>query len=310
MRRRHSYTTTVIMLICLASLLLVGMLLPSHWDPVVTLPVQPSATTTATVELKEATHQTPTAFLPSVNSDLPTETPALNVATEPTLPANLINVGADLQFDVFAGKDMKAEVASFKPLIEMVLGNSDYTGGVPLKASLAPSDVTVPVMEKLGPPCISGETSHLVGYDWLSHPLHFALDIACNFRGGKGLGNDWFIAAAPANTVVWAVINSESQAVVYNESGITILLKAKIPDGYNIQGNLIFGFGHLDTGGVYVQPGQQLTASQEIGEISRWKTTGNTNGPHTHYAVIWEKPGGALEFLNPHDWEALGTRQP
>lgn len=243
-----------------------------------------------------------------INSASPiTTTP---VAVTPTSEENvtyLLNSGENFLSGAGIKTASEAHTASFAPLVEVVLSsvNGGNERGIPLYTEFASLDTEIPQTTGIGNPCITGESSWLTGYDWLSHTYHTAVDIACPVKMDRGPDNPWFMVAAPTRCVVWATVFDETEANKINGSGTTVLCKAGLSQEYGMEGNIIFGFSHLDNS-IYVKPGQVLERGEPLGEISYYGTTGKTTGIHIHYTVIWEHSDGSLEFLNPNDWGAIG----
>jgi len=223
-----------------------------------------------------------------------TETPEVqtDIVIEPTLDPLLLVDIETLTVNV------QPQAIAFHPVLKQIVQVLDYQEGAKVSATVLDTNLEdVPEVESLGPPCTPGQSSWLTGYDWLTHPTHTAVDIACT---------DMRVGAA-AKGKVYAIL-WQAEAYSYGSSGKNVLTISKIPgswaDQYGMAGWLIFGSGHMKVD-VPVTVGQSVNGGDVLGDIGM---TGNADGPHNHYYVVWLKTDGTTEFLDPNNWNALGTR--
>ena len=183
---------------------------------------------------------------------------------------------------------------SFHPVLRQLVQTMGFSSEAQVTGMVLETNLgDVPELSGLGPPCTPGQSSWLTGYNWLTHAAHTAVDIACTDA----------IVASPSKAKVYAIL-WEAEAYQYGSSGQNVLVIAKIPKSYDMSGWLIFGTGHMTTD-VPVQVGQDVEAGQMLGHMG---ATGNADGPHMHYYVVWLKEDGSTEFLDPNNWSAIGKR--
>lgn len=246
-----------------------------------------------------SSQETEAVYLPSVIN--PAQYAMEELAPIENLGGLSIDYVENISFDAVATKTFVEQI---------VQGSGVFEAGSrgTVLSQVAEGDVFIPELGAVGPPCVPGYAATLTGYDWYAHSQHPAVDIACTpWEVDDGVLG--FVAAAPFDCTVMAILSEEWEANSYFSSGITVICQA---------GDYFAGFGHLDVEGLKVtEAGQTLSAGEPIGTISTRRkedgvwvgTTGNTTGPHIHYFMGQKTGGGQFVYINPHDMEAFGTRE-
>jgi hypothetical protein len=263
-------------------------------------PSQPATIQPDVVVMQRAaeTEETEMVFLPSVS------------VSEQDPVGKLQNLGG---LSIVYDESVSFEAVATKSFVEQIVqGSGVFEAGSrgTVLSQVAEGDVYIPDIGQVGPPCLSGHSTTLTGYDWYAHAQHPAVDIACTPWDWNTEGTiRSFMAVAPMDCTVVAILSEEWEANSYFSSGITVICQA---------GDNFAGFGHLDVEGLQVtQAGLTLSAGDPIGTISTRRvengatlgTTGQTTGPHIHYFWGHKTDSDHFEFVNPHEMGAFGTRE-
>lgn len=254
----------------------------------------------------------PTQPIPPTQGVLPTQEILPTQVIAPTI-ANVITVEVPAQIEGLASylipKDnletfvvnVEPESVSFHPVLKQIVQVLDYGDDAEITGEILDGDTEsiddIPLIAGLGPPATIGQTTWLTGFDWLDHSTHFASDIASTDM----------IVGSPTRGKVYAIL-WEEEAYKYGSSGWNVIVIAKTPSGRGMDGWLLFGSGHMKEE-IPVRVGQIVEAGDPLGYVGmtgdpKWGIT----GPHMHYYVIWLKTDGTIEFLDPKNWNAIGTR--
>lgn len=115
-------------------------------------------------------------------------------------------------------------------------------------------------------------TVSISGYNWLTHPTHWGIDI------GTGLGRP-----------VWAVADATILFAGWDTSGYGNLVIIETKSRHKIY------YAHLSE--LWVKQGQKVSQNQTLGLSG---STGNSSGPHLHFEI--RGPGNTR--INP--WDVYG----